>query len=167
MSLRGLSDMRVLLALSKDCLMQSVLIVVFLMVCMGAVSAAPATSQPSAPPPTTAPWLDTMKESCTKGSTQDCLNVGVAYMTGELNGNKVAKDPAQAKMYINDGLKMGEKRCKQGDNVDCYLIGLMYFEGGVIPTDLPRGLNYLQKSCRGGYKKACDWLDNSGLKGMM
>jgi TPR repeat protein len=43
----------------------------------------------------------------------------------------------------------------------------MYFEGGVIPTDLPRGLNYLQKSCRGGYKKACDWLDNSGLKGMM
>ena len=156
MSLWGLSDTRVLIALSKDCLMQSVLIVGLLTVWMGAASAAP----------TTAPWLDTMKESCTKGSTQDCLNVGVAYMTGELNGNKVAKDPAQAKMYIYDGLKMGEKRCKQGDNVDCYIIGLMYFEGGVIPTDLPRGLNYLQKSCRGGYKKACDWLDNSGLKGM-
>jgi TPR repeat protein len=128
---------------------------------------APAPAKSSAPAPVTAPWLETMKESCTKGSTQDCLNVGVAYMTGELNGNKIAKNPKQAKLYIDDGLRMGEQRCKQGDYVDCYTIGLMYFEGGVIPTDLPRGLNYLQKSCKGGYKKACDWLDNSGLGSMI
>jgi len=132
---------------------------------VGTVFAAPA--QQESPAPTTAPWLETMKESCNKGSTQDCLNVGVAYMAGELNGNKIARDPAQAKMYINDGLKMGETRCKQGDYLDCYTVGVMYFEGGVIPTNLPRGLNFLQKSCKGGYKKACDWLDNSGLRSMM
>lgn len=147
--------------------LQSLLALLLLSVWVGTAHAAPAPAQPAAPAPKSAPWLETMKESCTKGSTQDCLNVGVAYMSGELNGNKIAKDPAQAKTYINDGLQMGQSRCKQGDYVDCYIVGLMYFEGGVIPADLPRGLNYLQKSCRGGYKKACDWLDNSGLKSMM
>jgi len=137
----------------------------FVVIWTGTVFAA--TVQSETPAPKTAPWLETMKESCTKGNTQDCLNVGVAYMVGELNGNKIAKDAAQAKMYINDGLQMGESRCKQGGYVDCYTVGLMYFEGGVIPTNLPRGLNFLQKSCKGGYKKACDWLDNSGLKSMM
>ena len=112
-------------------------------------------------------WLQSMVESCNKGSTQDCLNAGVAYKTGQFQGNKVAKDPEKAKIYINDGLQLAQKSCDQGNTQDCYTVGLMYFEGGVIPTDIPRGLNYLQRSCKGGYKQACDWLDNSGLRQMI
>jgi len=112
-------------------------------------------------------WLQDMVENCNKGVMQDCLNAGWAYKTGGFQGKKVAKDPAKAKIYINDGLQMAQKSCTQGNDLDCYTVGLMYFEGGLIPTDVPRGLNYLQKSCKGGYKKACDWLDNSGLQFMM
>ena len=98
---------------------------------------------------------------------QECLNAGVAYKTGQFHGNKVDKDPAKAKIYINDGLQLAQKNCNQGNTQDCYTIGLMYFEGGVIPTDVPRGLDYFQKSCKGGSKQACEWLDNSGLQGMI
>ena len=154
MSIQESSDIRIQVGVMKARMMRLLAAISFFTVWSGLVIAAP-------------PWLDTMKDNCQKGSTQDCLNVGVAYMAGELNGNKVDKDPAQAKLYINDGLRMGEQRCKQGDYLDCYTIGLMYFEGGIIPTDLSRGLNYFDKSCKGGYKKACDWLDNSGLRQMI
>ena len=112
-------------------------------------------------------WLQNMEQNCNKGVLQDCLNAGWAYKTGEFQGKKVTKDPAKAELYINDGLQLATASCNQGNTQDCYTIGLMYFEGGVIPTDVPKGLNYLQRSCKGGYKKACDWLDNSGLQGMM
>lgn len=112
-------------------------------------------------------WLQAMEQNCNKGMMQDCINAGWAYKTGEFQGKKATKDPAKAKLYINDGLQLAQKSCNQGNTQDCYTIGLMYFEGGVIPTDVPKGLNYLQRSCKGGYKKACDWLDNSGLQGMM
>ncbi|HEY5603814.1 MAG TPA: hypothetical protein VIM41_11955 [Gammaproteobacteria bacterium] len=135
----------------KNHLICGLLAIIFFALGTGAAVAAPA-------------WLDKLKDSCRKGNTQDCLNVGVAYTAGELQGNKVDKDPQQARIFIDDGLRMGEQRCSKGNSQDCYTLGVLYFEGGIIPTDIPRGLDYLQKSCRGGYKKACDWLDNSGLK---
>ncbi|WP_455219906.1 tetratricopeptide repeat protein [Kaarinaea lacus] len=112
-------------------------------------------------------WLQTMEQNCNKGMLQDCLNAGWAYKTGEFKGKKAIKDPSKAKIYINDGLQLAQKNCNKGNTRDCYTIGLMYFEGGLIPTDVPKGLNYLQRSCKGGYKEACDWLDNSGLQGMI
>jgi hypothetical protein len=148
------SGMRTPLPAVRDLVRRSLIAMFFLTIWTGTAIGAPA-------------WLDSMKDSCNKGSTQDCLNVGVAYLTGELRGNKVAKDPKQAKIYIDDGLRMGEQRCKKSDYVECYTVGVAYFEGGMVPADMPRGLNFLQKSCKGGYKKACDWLDNSGLKQMV
>jgi TPR repeat protein len=110
-------------------------------------------------------WFHTMAASCESGVTQDCLNAAVALKKGELSGKKIKQDPVKSKYYVDKAVRSGEKNCKQGDTLDCYTIGLLYFEGGgVIPTDFPRGLDMLQRSCRGGYKKACEWLDNSGLQ---
>ncbi len=112
-------------------------------------------------------WQQTMVDSCNSGVMQECLNVGVAFKTGQFKGKKAAKDPKKAEIFIKDGLRLAKKSCDQGNAQDCYTIGLMYFEGGVIPTDVPRGLNYLQRSCKSGYKEACNWLDNSGLQQMI
>ena len=109
-------------------------------------------------------WFQTIVSSCEAGATQDCLSAAVALKKGELNGKKINKDPGRSKYYADKAIRAGDQNCKQGDSLDCYTIGLLYFEGGgVIPTNIPRGLDYLQRSCRGGYKKACDWLDASGL----
>jgi len=110
-------------------------------------------------------WFQTIASSCEAGVTQDCLNAAVALKKGDLHGKKITKDPGKSQYYTNKAVRSGEKNCKQGDTLDCYTIGLLYFEGGgIIATDIPRGLDYLQKSCKSGYKKACDWLDNSGLR---
>lgn len=109
-------------------------------------------------------WLTPMISECDSGVTQECLNVGVAYTKGELKGKKVTRDKAKAKHYVGKAVKRGQQNCMQGDNLDCYTLGLLFFQGGgVVPTDIPRGLEFLERSCRGGYKKACAWLDNSGL----
>jgi len=101
---------------------------------------------------------------CNSGVTQQCLDVGVAYTKGLYKKQKVTQDKSKAKQFINQAVKQGQKNCKQGDNLDCYTLGLLFFEGGgIVPTDIPRGLEFLQRSCRGGYNKACAWLDNSGL----
>lgn len=101
---------------------------------------------------------------CDSGLTKACIDVGVAYTMGELKGKKIKKDKAKAKHYISKAVKRGQQNCQQGDSLDCYTLGLLFFEGGgLVPTNIPRGLELLQRSCNGGYKKACSWLDNSGL----
>ena len=110
------------------------------------------------------PWLTALVSDCDSGMTEKCLNVGVAYTKGEFKGKKVAKDKSKAKQYIGKAVKRGQQNCLQGDSTDCYTLGLLFFEGGgIVPADIPRGLELLQRSCRGGYNKACAWLDNSGL----
>lgn len=112
----------------------------------------------------------TLKEvqgECDAGVTQACLDLGVVYSLGEHKGKKVKKDKAKARRYIKEAVKRGQQNCLQGDSFDCYTLGLLFFEGGgVVPTDIPRGLDFLQRSCKGGYQKACSWLDNSGLRGI-
>lgn len=110
-------------------------------------------------------WFQTIASNCEAGVTQDCVNAAIALKKGELNGKKIKKDPAKAKYFTDKAVRSGEKNCKQGDSLDCYTIGLLHFEGGgIIPANIPRGLDFLQRSCRAGYKKACEWLDNSGLR---
>lgn len=102
---------------------------------------------------------------CDSGLTQACIDVGLAYKRGEYKGKKIKKDNAKSKKYVNQAINRGQQNCKQGDSTECYTMGLLFFEGGgVVPIDIPRGLDYLQRSCKGGYKKACEWLDNSGLR---
>lgn len=113
----------------------------------------------------TPPWLSAIVSDCEAGVTQECLNAGVAYSKGTYRGKKVGVDKAKANRYIERAVKSGEQNCMQGDSLDCYTIGLLYFEGGgIVPNDIPRGLQFLQRSCRAGHKPACAWLDNSGLQ---
>ena len=104
---------------------------------------------------------------CDSGLSQACIDVAVAYTRGNYKGAKIQKDKAKAKTYVDKAVKRGKQNCLQGDSAECYTLGLLYFEGGgVIPIDIPKGLDYLQRSCKGGYRKACAWLDNSGLGGI-
>lgn len=110
------------------------------------------------------PEMAGMLSDCDSGLTQACINVGAAYTSGKFNGKKITVDKSKAKHYIDKAVKRGKQNCLQGDSADCYTLGLLFFEGaGIVPTDIPRGLDFLQRSCNGGYKKACAWLDNSGL----
>jgi len=110
------------------------------------------------------PEFQAVLADCNSGMTQQCLDAGIALTKGQYKKIKVTKDKAKAKQYISQAVTQGQKNCMRGDNLDCYTLGLLFFEGGgVVPTDIPRGLDFLQKSCRGGYSKACAWLDNSGL----
>ena len=111
------------------------------------------------------PWFIEITSNCDAGVTQDCLSAGIALQRGQLKGKKIIKDKEKAKYYFNKAVKAGEQNCSQGDSLDCYTIGILYFEGGgIIPTNIPRGLEFLQRSCRAGHKEACSWLDNSGLQ---
>ena len=104
-----------------------------------------------------------LESSCSGGYFRDCLNLGMVYQKGDFKGFKVNKDDALSKKYIHKGIQIGEENCKRGAAEECYFIGHLFFEGGMVPSDVPRGLQYLQRSCKHGYQKACIWLDNSGL----
>jgi TPR repeat protein len=104
-----------------------------------------------------------LEASCNSGYFEACLTLGMVYQKGQFKGVTAKKDKALAKKFIDRGVQMAEDNCASASAKDCYYIGHMFFEGGMVPTDMPRGLRYLQKSCQYGYKKACDWLDNSGL----
>jgi TPR repeat protein len=107
--------------------------------------------------------VEDLKNSCNAGYFQDCLNLALVYEKGAFKEVKAKKNAALAKQYIKRGIQMGEDNCNSGVAKDCYYIGHIFFEGGMVPTDMPRGLQYIQRSCQHGYKKACEWLDNSGL----
>ncbi|MGD8568417.1 MAG: hypothetical protein PVJ39_10040 [Gammaproteobacteria bacterium] len=107
--------------------------------------------------------VEDLKTSCNAGYFQDCLNLALVYEKGKFKEFKATKNAALAKQYIKRGIQMGEDNCNSGVASDCYYIGHIFFEGGMVPTDMPRGLQYIRTSCQRGYKKACEWLDNSGL----
>ena len=109
-------------------------------------------------------WLTDLETKCNAGQADGCLSAGAAYLRGEYDSKKVAKDKRKANMFIKDGLQQGERNCKRNSLHDCYIIGVVYFEGHLTPADFSKGLQLLQKSCKGGYKEACIWLENSGIR---
>jgi TPR repeat protein len=118
----------------------------------------------AAPPAATPVWFSKILSNCESGVTDDCLSAGIAYTKGSLKGKKVSKDREKGKYFINKAVQAGEQNCLQGDSLDCYTMGILFFEGGgIVPTNISRGLEFLQRSCRAGHKEACAWLDNSGL----
>lgn len=108
-------------------------------------------------------WAQDFEKACDRNSLQDCLNLAVAYSRGEHSGKKIDKDPKLAKSYTDRSLEMGTSGCKQGNLKNCYLLALLYFEGGLINSDFPKALEYGNKACIGGLKEACEWLRSSGL----
>ena len=108
-------------------------------------------------------WTQDLEKSCERKSLQDCLNLAVAYSRGDFLGKKIGKDPTLAKSYIDRSLELGTNSCKQGQLKSCHTLALLYFEGGLIPTDFPKAIEYGTKACNGGLKEACVWLRDSGL----
>lgn len=108
-------------------------------------------------------WARSYIDACNSGDRSKCLILGSAFSRGEFQDKKFKKDRQQAQRYIKKGLRLGEQQCGQDKADACYDIGVMYFEGGMVETDFPRGMEYVQKSCKLGYEKACVWLEDSGL----
>lgn len=108
-------------------------------------------------------WVETLAAGCDSGATVQCLSLGTAYLRGELDGRKLKIDKAKASHWIKKGIRVGEQNCRNNAAADCYALGLAYFEGRVTQTDIPRGLEFMQKACDQHYEKACVWLRDSGI----
>ncbi len=108
-------------------------------------------------------WVTDMEDRCEKGDTTQCLALGTAYLKGELEGRKLKQDDTKAQHWLRKGTRMGEQNCHANIAADCYAMGLAYFEGRIIQSDLPRGLELMQRGCDLKYEKACVWLHDSGI----
>jgi TPR repeat protein len=95
---------------------------------------------------------------------QDCLNLALAYSRGAHNGKKIEKNSKLARQFGERALETGSAACRQGNLKNCYMVGLLYFEGEFVTSDFAKGLDYARKACVGGYKEACEWLKNSGVQ---
>ncbi len=122
---------------------------------LAALAANPATADSS--------WIVPLEDACDSGNTARCLDVATAYATGQLQEQTIKVDKAKSQQWVRKGLRLGEQKCQGGSATDCYTLGLAYFEGLLVAADIPRGLQNMQKSCKGGYEKACIWLKDSGL----
>jgi TPR repeat protein len=109
-------------------------------------------------------WVGEFEKGCEKGQMQDCVNLALAYSRGAHNGKKIEKDPKLARHFGERALQTGSTSCRQGNLKNCYMVGLLYFEGEFINSDFEKGLDYTRKACVGGYKEACEWLKNSGVQ---
>lgn len=107
--------------------------------------------------------LKDLEAACENNKAEQCIDAGTAYARGELQGKKVKKDKLKSQRLIKRGTRLGEQSCNRGNARDCYVLGIVYFEGEIISADFPRGLDMLQRSCSGGYQEACTWLENSGI----
>jgi len=104
------------------------------------------------------------EKGCEKGQMQDCVSLALAYARGELGNKKIEKNPRVAKQFSDRAIETGSSACRQGNLKNCYMVGVMYFEGDLVATDYAKGIEYVRKACVGGYKEACEWLKNSGVQ---
>lgn len=109
-------------------------------------------------------WAVEFEKGCEKGQFTDCLNLATGYTRGEFKGKTVEKNPTLGKQYLDRAIEVGNSACRQGNLKTCYQIGVMHFEGMLVPTDFAKGIEYARKACVGGYKEACDWLKSSGVQ---
>lgn len=109
-------------------------------------------------------WTQDYEKGCEKGQMQECLNLAVAHARGEFNGRKTEKNVTLSKQFSTRAIEVGTAACRQGNLKNCYMLGVMYFEGELVATDYAKGIDYARKSCVGGYKEACEWLKNSGVQ---
>jgi hypothetical protein len=113
---------------------------------------------------TTPRWLMEFENQCNAGSMKDCMNAASAYSLGKFHKYTVKPDKAKAEQYKQRVLQMGNQGCQNNENLaNCYLLGLMYFEGRAIIRDVPKGLQIVEKACKGGHQPACNWLDDTGV----
>jgi TPR repeat protein len=109
-------------------------------------------------------WMLDEQRACDRGSMQECLNLAVGHARGEVQGKKVERDANKSKQFTERAITAGNDGCRQGNLKYCYLLGVLYFEGELTPTDYGKGIEYARKACVGGYKEACEWLKNSGVQ---
>ena len=113
---------------------------------------------------TTPRWLLEFESNCTAGSMKDCMNAASAWSLGKYHNKKVKPDKNKAELYKQKVMKMGTDGCNNNANLgNCYLLGLLYFEGRAIIRDVPRGVQIVTKVCKAGYQEACNWLDDTGV----
>lgn len=112
---------------------------------------------------TTPRWLLEFEKKCDAGSMKDCMNAAHSHALGKFRLKKTKKNKEKADFFIQRILQMGEQGCDNNSNLEnCYLLGLMYFEGTAIIRDVPKSLTIVDKACKGGYKEACSWLEGTG-----
>lgn len=113
---------------------------------------------------TTPRWLLEFENQCNAGSMKDCMNAASAYSLGKYHKYTVKADKQKAEQFKQRVVQMGRRGCENNENLgNCYLLGLMYFEGRAVIRDVPTGLKIVERACKGGHQPACNWLDDTGV----
>ena len=73
-------------------------------------------------------------------------------------------DFAKATQYYQDAALLLQRKASDGDTVAMYCMGEIDFQ--VIPTNVPRALEWFKKSSDGGYPQAQATLGALYLKGL-
>lgn len=114
---------------------------------------------------TTPRWLLEFEEKCDAGSMKDCMNAAHSHALGKFQLKKTKKNKEKADLFIQRTLQMGEQGCNNNSNLEnCYLLGLMYFEGTAIIRDIPKAMTIVVGACKAGSEEACKWLDDKGVR---
>lgn len=90
---------------------------------------------------------------------KSCLKIGNYTLVGR---GKEKGDPAEALIYF-------EKGCELNDKVACLHAGMLLTATGPnvnVKRDVPKGYNYLKKSCDQGDDMACHYLSGMYLTGV-
>jgi TPR repeat protein len=109
-------------------------------------------------------WLLEFEEKCDAGSMKDCMNAAHSHAVGTFVLNKTEINKERAEFYTQRVIQMGHQGCNDNSNLgNCYLLGLMYFEGRVVNRDVPKGMEIINNACSGGHEEACQWLKDVGV----
>ncbi len=109
-------------------------------------------------------WLVEYEEKCDAGSMKDCMNAAHSHAVGSFVLNKTEINEERADFYTQRVIQMGHQGCNDNSNLgNCYLLGLMYFEGRVVNRDVPKGMEFINNACSSGHDEACQWLKDVGV----
>jgi len=101
------------------------------------------------------PAVRALRSACNDGNSRACVNLGVAYETGE----GISANPAQAAALYRDG-------CERGVLIGCINLGLLYEKGKGIAPNVTETARLYQKACDGRAMPGCFNLGTAYQRGV-
>ena len=98
------------------------------------------------------------QQACKGDDAVACLSLARIYQQQNGRDPGDGEDPEQ---LIGKGMRMLDAQCELGRAGECLLLGVVFDEGIVVPTDSLRARQYYRRSCDLGNSGACAWASGS------
>lgn len=90
---------------------------------------------------------DSLRDVCLKGAAKPCVILSELYAKGDID---TSPDKYEA-------IKYSKLACRRDSPLGCFSLAKGYETGEALPRSRRKALEFMQRSCKLGFEKACEY----------